>query len=61
MADEIELFYEIDVDCPHCKAKQLVRMKSGPGPALQTISCIKCQRDFDVNAPDQIVGGPFPA
>lgn len=53
-----------DVVCTHCKAKQVVRVAiaAGGGYGLdpQTITCIKCKRDFaDATVLDKIVDGPF--
>jgi hypothetical protein len=57
------------VTCPHCKAKQVVRVRPFPpgsgyvGPDPQKITCIAiaCGKDFDVTVEGKIVGGPFPA
>jgi hypothetical protein len=60
-----EQFAEIPIECPHCKAKQKVRVTGRTGfsqmAGPQTIQCIKCKKDFEKSIPDTIVGGPFPA
>jgi len=48
----------------HCRAMQRVKVAAHPGfsgAGAQTVTCIKCKNDFEVNVPDKIVGGPFPA
>ena len=59
MADE--RFVAKKVECQHCKTSQKVHVLAlGFGHrGSQTISCIKCEKTFDVMA-DKIIGGPFP-
>jgi hypothetical protein len=47
----------------HCKQKQIVHVyvRAGRSPMNnQTVTCIKCKKEFDVLVPDPIIGGPFP-
>ena len=57
-------FVPMTVQCEHCKENQSVsiafRLGGYVGPGPQTITCIKCKRDFDVTVPDKILAGPFP-
>jgi len=58
-----ERYVVMTVECQHCKAKQKVHIavRTGVGGmGEQTISCIECERDFDVMVPDKIIRGPFP-
>ena len=51
------------VECQNCKAKQKVHVavRAGVGGmGKQTISCIECEKNFDVMVPDKIIRGPFP-
>ena len=43
---------------PTLEVHGIVGGYTGPGP--QTITCVKCKRDFEVNVPDKIIAGPFP-
>ena len=53
---------EMPVECPHCKVRQNIHVGVRSGVAKkerQYITCINCHSEFDVSAPDKIVGGPF--
>jgi hypothetical protein len=55
-------YVEIPISCPHCQQKQGVQVRAGTGPGgmrEQTVRCVKCERDFDVKVPGEIVGGAF--
>ena len=62
MTDERDVV--MTVECQHCKAKQKVHVavRAGVGGmGKQTISCIECEKNFDVIVPDKIIRGPFPS
>jgi transposase-like protein len=62
MADERHIV--MTVECQHCKAKQKVHLAGSTGGTRvgrQMIRCINCEKYFNVQVPDKIVGGPFPA
>jgi hypothetical protein len=62
MADD--RYVVMTVECSHCKTKQNVHVAARIGivpVGNQMIQCIKCKKDFEVMAPDRIVGGPFSA
>jgi len=51
------------ISCPHCQQKQVVQVRARAGFAQmadQTVKCVKCDKDFTVMLPDQILDGPFP-
>jgi len=53
---------EMTIECPHCKVRQNVHIAAGiefVQNERQYICCINCHSEFDVSAPDKIVGGPF--
>jgi len=55
-------YVEIPISCPHCQVKQVVRVRARTGfaqMAQQAVVCVKCQREFNVTVPDEIVSGPF--
>jgi hypothetical protein len=52
----------VPICCSQCKQEQVVQVRARTGfgaMSPQTVRCIKCERDFDVMLPDQILGGPF--
>jgi transposase-like protein len=54
---------KIPIYCQHCKQKQVVHVyvRAGRIPMNnQTVTCIKCKKEFDVLVSDPIIGGPFP-
>jgi len=58
-----ERYVVTTVECPACKTKQKVHVAALTGVAQggdQTIQCIKCNNDFKVSVPDEIIRGPFP-
>jgi DNA-directed RNA polymerase subunit RPC12/RpoP len=57
--------YAVHVECTYCKTQQIVKAESnlggGIGVGAQTVSCIKCKKNFEATVPDRIIGGPFAA
>ena len=54
---------KIPIYCQRCKQKQIVHVyvRAGRSPMNnQTVTCIKCKKEFDVLVADPIIGGPFP-
>ncbi len=52
----------ITISCPGCRQKQVVQVRPRTGFAQmadQKVRCVKCESEFNVMVPDQIVGGPF--
>ena len=52
------------VECPECQTEQKIHVAVGSRLVQmsdQTITCIKCDNPFNVNVPDKIIRGPFPA
>jgi hypothetical protein len=57
-----ESFVVMTLKCPHCDAKQIVKVAAPTdfgqiGP--QTITCLQCDKGFDALLPDRIISGPF--
>jgi transcription elongation factor Elf1 len=55
-------FVPMKVQCPNCKEKQSVSFAVRLGAYVggpETITCVKCERDFDVEGPGKILAGPF--
>lgn len=62
-----ERYNVITVECRYCKAKQAIHVAVQHGMAQlsqighQTISCIACNKAFEVLATNTIIAGPFAA
>jgi hypothetical protein len=55
-------YVAVTVSCIHCKQDQLVHVQPGGGfwsKAHQWVTCLKCNREFEVMVPDAIIAGPF--
>jgi uncharacterized protein YbaR (Trm112 family) len=49
------------VSCPDCQQKQVLEVRARAGFGVmseQSITCVRCKKDFPVMLPDKIVGGP---
>jgi hypothetical protein len=63
MANEAKVHYaQHDIVCPRCQTPQIVHIQHIPGgssPPLETVTCVKCKREFDMPLAGRIVGGPW--
>jgi predicted RNA-binding Zn-ribbon protein involved in translation (DUF1610 family) len=51
----------VQIECPECGEKMIVRIGLTGDPKNNLLECIGCQGEIAALVPGQIVGGPFPS